>query len=275
MNRIERIFAELRTRSGKGLMPFVCGGYPGAGSTAAVLPALDRAGAAVVEVGIPFSDPIADGPVISAAMHQALEDGATIDSVFGEVASVRGTVALGLVAMCSISIIYRAGGPTGFVRRAATAGFDGLIVPDVVLEESAELRTAAADAGLTLSLLVAPSTPLERAAAIAAASTGFLYLLSRSGITGESSGAPDVGKRVASLRLCTSLPIACGFGISTAEQVRAVLHPPDGSGADAAIVGSALVRRMGEAARAGQDPAAAASRLVEELSVGVRTSGRV
>ncbi len=267
MNRIDSIFAELRGAQRRALMPFVCGGYPSAGVTASVLPALEQAGASVIEVGIPFSDPIADGPVIAAAMHEALKAGATPDSVFDEVASVRVHVSAGLVAMCSISIVERMGGVKGFAARAARAGFDGLIVPDAPLEESMALRSAAADAGLTLSLLIAPTTPVDRAGRIAAACTGFVYLLARGGITGESASVPRVAPRVGELRRVTSLPIACGFGISTAEQVRAFVGGPEG--ADAAIVGSALVRRMGEAAKSGRDPAGAGADFARELAGGL------
>lgn len=267
MNRIDSIFADLRAARRKALMPFVCGGYPSAGVIAAVLPALEQAGASVIEVGIPFSDPIADGPVIAAAMHGALKAGATPESVFAEVASARPRVGCGLVAMCSVSIVERMGGAKGFAARAAGAGFDGLIVPDAPLEESMALRSAAADAGLTLSLLIAPTTPPDRAVRIAAACTGFVYLLARAGITGESASAPRVAQRVAELRRATSLPIACGFGISSPEHVRAVVGGPQG--ADAAIVGSALVRRMGEAGKAGRDSARAGADFARELAGGL------
>jgi tryptophan synthase alpha chain len=267
VNRIDSIFADLRAARRKALMPFVCGGYPSAHVTAAVLPALEQAGASVVEVGIPFSDPIADGPVIAAAMHEALRAGATPESVFDEVASVRARVSAGLVAMCSMSIVERMGGVNGFASEAARAGFDGLIVPDAPLEESMALRLAAADAGLTLSLLVAPTTPADRAVRIAAACTGFVYLLARAGITGESTSVPRIAGRAGDLRRVTSLPIACGFGIGSAEQVRAVVGGSEG--ADAAIVGSALVRRMGEAGKAGGDPVRAGADFARELASGL------
>ncbi len=264
VNRIDAIFAELRSRGRKALMPFVCGGYPAAGMTTSVLPALESAGASIVEVGIPFSDPIADGPVIAAAMHDALKAGATPESVFEEVRAARSRVGLGVVAMCSISIVQRIDGARGFARRAAEAGFDGLIVPDAPLEEAGELRRAAADVGLTLSLLVAPTTPPRRMAEIAAMCTGFVYLLARAGITGETDAAPRIGAMVAALRQVTKLPIACGFGIGTPEHVRGVV-----THADAAIVGSALVRRMGETAKAGDDPVAAAAEFSFQLAKGL------
>ncbi len=269
-SRIDSIFSTLRASNRRALMPFVCAGYPALSTTAAVLPALQRAGASIVEIGIPFSDPIADGPVIAAAMHQALKLGATPLEVFDQVASVRASLSIGLIAMCSVSIVHKMGGrdgPAGFCKRAAAAGFDGLIVPDVPLEESGPIRAAAAQHNLTCSLLVAPTTPPERAAAIARACTGFVYLLARTGITGERSDAPDVSRMVPLIRAATALPIAAGFGISTPGHVRAVVHGP--APADAAIVGSALVRRMTDAAAQNQDPAAEAERFTQDLCKGL------
>jgi tryptophan synthase alpha chain len=267
--RIDTIFSTLRQRGDKAMMPFVCGGFPALDSTADVLPALERAGASIVEVGIPFSDPIADGPVIAAAMHEALKNGASPLEVFDQVASVRNRVSIGLVAMCSFSIVHRMGGPEGFCRQAEAAGFDGLIIPDAPLEESGGLRKAAEDHRLTISLLVAPTSTPERAAAIARVCTGFVYLLARAGITGETGGIPEVGGRVQDIRAVTKLPIACGFGISAPEHVRAVVHA---GGADAAIVGSGLVRAQAEAVSRGQDPIKAAAGLVSRLAQGLRAS---
>jgi tryptophan synthase alpha chain len=263
MNRIDSAFADLKNSQQGGLMPFVCAGSPTVDALPRILPALERGGASIVEIGIPFSDPIADGPIIAAAMHTALEAGCTPEKVFEQVASVRDRLSIGLVAMVSVSLVQARGiGP--FVERAAQAGFDGFIFPDAPLEESAELVAAAAEKGLTASLLVAPTTSEERAAKIAQTCTGFVYLLARAGITGERSDAPDVASRVAMLRHATSLPIACGFGISTAEHIAAVVEH-----ADAAIVGSALVRRLTEAAKSGRDPASAAEEFLTELSTGL------
>jgi tryptophan synthase alpha chain len=265
MNRIDAAFSTLRAAGRRGLMPFVCGGHPSAGVTRRVLPALERAGACVIEVGIPFSDPIADGPVIAAAMHEVLSrpNPATPQSVFDEVRQARPDTRAGLVAMVSISIVHRTG-PGSFISSAAEAGFDGLIFPDVPLEESDELLGLTRDAGLCASLLVAPTTPPARAERIARACTGFVYLLARVGITGEQGRAGeaiDIGERVRLLRSATELPIACGFGISTPDQVRAVVRH-----ADAAIVGSALVRRMSDASARKGDPVVAAEAFTRELA---------
>lgn len=268
MNRIDQIFADLRGQTRRGLMPFVCGGFPGPGALTSVLPALQQAGASIIEVGFPFSDPIADGPVIAAAMHDALIAGATPRTVLDEVAAVRGRVGIGLVAMVSVSIVWRMGGPEGFIGQAAEAGFDGFIFPDATLEESAELRRAAAARGCTASLLIAPTTHPKRMQEIAKACTGFVYLLARTGITGERQEAPEIGRMVASLRQTTDLPIACGFGISSADHVRAVVRH-----ADAAIVGSALVRRMRDALAAQRDPIVEAEVFTRDLARGLLDGG--
>lgn len=264
MGHIDSIFAQLKPVGLKALMPFVCGGHPRPGQLGAILQACERGGAAIVEVGIPFSDPIADGPVIAGAMDEALRAGATPMSVLQEVAAARSSVKLGLVAMVSVSIVLRAGGPAAFIEKAKAAGFDGLIVPDVPLEESGALRDAARGAGLSFSMLVAPTASVERVQAVARACTGFVYLMARTGITGTSSGVPQIAERVKLIRGVTDLPIACGFGLSTPEQVAAAVEH-----ADAAIVGSALVQRIGDAARAGRDPALAARQFVEDLSIGL------
>jgi len=262
--RIEQIFADLRAAKQKALMPFVCGGFPSPGFLPELLPKLEAAGASIVEIGFPFSDPIADGPVIAAAMHEALQAGSTVQTLLGEVAQVRDRTKLGLVAMVSISIVQRLGGPAVFAGRCKDVGFDGLIVPDLPYQESQEMRTAAAACGLSFSMLISPTSSLKRVEEIAAASTGLLYLLARAGITGEQTAAPEIAGRVNKLRGMTGLPIACGFGISTAEHVRAVV-----AHADAAIVGSGLVRRMSDAAQRGESVLDAAVNTVAELATGL------
>lgn len=241
MNRIVRIFADLHAAKQKALMPFVTAGYPSLAVTAEVLPALQEAGASVCELGFPFSDPIADGPVIQASMTEALAAGADPCGIFEMVARLRPRLDMGLVAMVSYSIVYRMG-VKPFVKRAAQAGFDGFIFPDLPLEEAEAVAGPVKDAGMVGSLLIAPTTPDDRAAKIAKACSGFIYMLARTGITGEQSSLPaGLEQRVAKLRQVTDLPLAVGFGISSADHVRSVTRV-----ADAAIVGSALVRQIGQ-----------------------------
>lgn len=260
MGRIEDIFTKLRAEESKALMPFLCGDFPEQGTTGELIRACERGGASIVEIGFPFSDPIADGPVIAHAMHDALAHGSTPRGLFEQIAAVRDQTALGLVAMVSVSIIHGLGGPEGFARDARQAGFDGLIVPDVPLEESGPLAEAALEHGLTLSLLVAQTTPADRACDIARACTGFVYLMAQTGLTGERDRSPRIARSVATIREATDLPIACGFGISSAPQVAAVVEH-----ADAAIVGSALIREL----RSADDPIAQAQRTVETLASGL------
>lgn len=240
-------------------MPFITAGFPSLDATARTIPELQSGGASIVELGFPFSDPIADGPVIAASMHEALQHGATPAAIFDLVRNVRPQTTLGLVAMVSISIMTRMG-PKLFIQEAAHAGFDGLIVPDLDPNEAQALFELAGDSSLSFSMLIAPTTPPQRIKAIVRTCSGFAYVLARTGITGERDAAPYVSERVKLIRSMTDLPIAVGFGISTAEHVAAVTAV-----ADAAIVGSALVRRMGEA----NDPAAAAGRFTAELAAGL------
>ncbi len=263
MGRIDDIFAALQADNRKALMPFVCAGHPSLDATPKVLHAMQEAGASIAEIGIPFSDPIADGPVIASAMHRTLESGVTVEQIFEQIQQTREQLSMGLIAMVSVSIVQRWGGPAEFVSRAKAAGFDGLIIPDLPLEEAADVQSAASEHDLSLSFLVSPTTPSERAARLAKASTGFVYLMARVGITGERRDIPDIQPMVEVIRKATSLPIACGFGISTAEQVAGVVQS-----ADAAIVGSALVRRLDQAS----DHSEEARSFVSELCNGLRTS---
>jgi tryptophan synthase alpha chain len=257
------LFARAADRAGgpdrRAVLPFVTAGYPSLASTRALLPRLAAAGVPVIEVGIPFSDPIADGPVIAESMHEALLAGCTPAGVFAAVRDVRSQVACRLVAMVSVSIVDRTG-VARFCADAAAAGFDGLIVPDIDLDEAPALRAACDAHGLACTFLVSPTSGEARIARIAGLCSGFVYALARVGITGERSEAPAVAPVVGQIRRHTDLPIAAGFGISTRDHVQAVLAHADG-----AIVGSAIVRRMREAIAAGRSPEEAAVALVEEL----------
>jgi tryptophan synthase alpha chain len=285
MSRLPTIFNNLRTTSRKALMPFVVGGHPRPGDTARLLPALQRAGASIVEIGYPFSDPVADGPIIAAAMHDSLTLGNTVAKTNAEIAAARSAgCTLGIVAMVSISIVHRIG-PQRFIADAKSAGVDSFIFPDVPLEESADLLKQVQVANLTASLLIAPTTSPDRASRIAQACTGFIYLLARTGITGDAASIPSgptpthnptpnrnpnlpssLRDRIQSLRASSPLPIAIGFGISTPKDVHTAVHD---SGADAAIVGSALVRRLSESATAGRDTIQEAETFTRELAKGL------
>lgn len=266
ISRINRIFNECRRAHRAALMPYITAGYPTLDATRDVLPALARSGASIIEVGIPFSDPIADGPIIAAAMHAALEQGVTPHDVFAICRDVRDQVDAGLIAMVSVSIVERIGADR-FVADAAASGIDGLIIPDLDVDDpngAARLAERADAHALSLALLIAPTTSDQRIATIVQHCRGFVYILARAGITGEQADAPDVRERVEQVRRHTDLPVAVGFGISTAAHVAAVTGDQAGA-ADAAIVGSALMRRMGEA----DDPVDAASSFVRELATGL------
>lgn len=260
MLRIEAILSEARRRGRLAIMPFITAGYPSLDVTRRALPELERAGASIVEIGFPFTDPIADGPVIAASMHEALHAGASPAAIFDLVHRLRDQTSLGLIAMVSDSIITRIG-PERFVSEAAAAGFDGLIVPDIDLQAARPLRGLAQLHKLSLTLLIAPTTTPQRARDIVELCSGFVYLLARAGVTG--AGGPDVSiieKRAAMLREVTTLPIAVGFGIAERSHLQALQGI-----ADAAIVGSALVRKMGEAA----DPVRAAGSFIAKLAGGM------
>jgi len=246
MNRIDRIFAQLRATGQKGLMPFVTAGDPDLATTAALLPALERAGACICELGIPFSDPVADGPVIQASMTHALSKKLRPAQVLDMVKAQRASLNIGIIAMVSYSIVYRMGhlhkndDGFAFLREAKDAGIDGFIIPDLPIEEAGPVLEATRKLDLACSFLISPSTPDARAQQIAKACSGFVYVLSRAGITGEQKELPtDLQDRLKRIRSVTELPIAVGFGISNRQQVEQVTQI-----ADAAIVGSAIMRRI-------------------------------
>ena len=262
---IQLRFRELHSQGRCALMPFLMAGDPDAGTTAATLLALQAAGADLIELGIPYSDPLADGPVIQAAAGRALARGTTPGSVLTMLAGLRGQLTIPVVLFTySNPLLNR--GMDAFCRDAAAAGAAGLVVPDLPLEEAEKLSPIAAAQGLDLVLLVAPTTPPERMARIHAASRGFTYLVSVTGVTGvRSSLESRVGSLVKRLKADGPTPVAVGFGIAGSEQARQVRA----WGADGAIIGSALVKRMAQAHDAGEDGAAAAGRFCAELRAGL------
>jgi tryptophan synthase alpha chain len=223
-------------------MPFLTAGDPDLEFTAAVLRELARRGCDMCELGIPYSDPIADGPTIQASYTRALQRHIGLRQILDTVDAVTGDVAMPIVTMVSYSIVYRHG-LQQYVRDARAAGVAGAIVPDLPVEEADELAAICRGEDFSLILLVAPTTPRERAVRIARMSTGFLYYVSVTGITGERTALPeDLLENLTWMRQQTELPICVGFGISGVPQVE-LLAPV----ADGLIVGSAVVRRIAEA----------------------------
>src|SRR5262249_55777372 len=244
MNPIDQLFQRLRAQGRKAFMPFLTAGDPDLPATLAAGRELVRAGADLIEIGFPYSDPIADGPVIQASYTRALERGLRLDDVFTCVRQLADSPGVTpLVAMASFSLIHRRG-PEAFLRHAQQAGLSGAIVPDLPLEESEDLGELAAASDFKLIHLVTPTTPRERALRIAQRSTGFLYCVSVTGITGERDQLPEqLREQLTWLRGQTDLPLCVGFGISRPEHVRMFRDCADGI-----IVGSALVRRLEQAA---------------------------
>jgi tryptophan synthase alpha chain len=266
LSRIEAMFDAAHAAGHKVIAPFVTAGDPDPAATVAILEALDRAGASLCELGVPYSDPIADGPVIQASYTRALGQGITLAQVFGIARDASSRVPMPILAMASYALVYRRG-IDRFVADAVAAGLAGFVVPDLPVEESDDLDAACRTEGLALVRLVTPTTPPERAAAIAAKSTGFLYCVSVAGVTGARTELPPgLIDRVKWLRTQTDVPILVGFGIASPDQVRAVCEVADG-----AIVGSALVRLVAEQASGGREPlVAAVERLVRELAAAAR-----
>ena len=242
MSAIDRRFAELKNSGRKAFIPFITAGDPSLDMTARLLEHLDRAGSAIGEVGIPYSDPIADGPVIQASYTRALRSGVKLEGIFDCIREVKPKLAMPLVTMVSYAIIHRRG-LERFVGDAQAAGFDGAIVPDLLVEEAESVRKVCTDRDFNLIQLVTPTTTRERMLRIAESSSGFIYFVSVTGITGERNELPPgLLDQVAWLRERTAIPICIGFGISRTEHVK-LLAPV----ADGLIVGSAIVRRYADA----------------------------
>lgn len=243
MSTINNLFANLRRQKRKALMPFVTAGDPDLKFTAEVLRELIGHGCHLCEVGIPYSDPIADGPVIQASYTRALAHKIKLADILKTLGEVTPKLTAPLVTMVSYAIVYRHG-LEKYVDEVRQRGLAGLIVPDLPVEESAQLAAICKRSDVSLIQLVTPTTPRERAVRIAETSTGFLYYVSVAGITGERTQLPpELVESVGWLRAQTDLPICIGFGISKPEHVK-LLAPV----ADGLIVGSAIVRRIAAAA---------------------------
>jgi tryptophan synthase alpha chain len=242
MNPIDAQFTRLRSQRRKAFIPFVAAGDPDLATTEQLVRTLAQRGASLIEIGFPYSDPIADGAVIQASYTRALDKGVRIDDIFACVRRLSGTPELKqvpLVGMVSYSLVHHRG-PENFVAQSKESGLSGAIVPDLPVEESETLARVASARDFKLIQLVTPTTPPERAIRIAKASTGFLYCVSVTGITGERDRLPaKLLDQLSWLREQTDLPLCVGFGISKPEHVRMLREVADGI-----IVGSALVRRL-------------------------------
>jgi tryptophan synthase alpha chain len=240
MTSVSSCFQSLRDRHECALIPFITAGDPDLTTTAQALIALDRAGADIIELGVPYSDPLADGPVIQAAATRALNAGVKLADVLDVVAKVSPNIKAPIILFTYYNPILSLGIPE-FLRRIVAAGVKGLVVPDLPLEESTTLLEPASLMGIEVIMLVAPTSPPDRMQAIAASAQGFVYLVSVTGVTGMREGmGSNVAGILNQLRSLTDKPIAVGFGISDPVQAKQIKE----LGADGVIVGSAMVKKL-------------------------------
>ncbi len=240
MNRIERVFKRLKRERQKALIGYITAGYPTKASLRVLATALEAAGLDLLELGVPFSDPIADGPTIQHASQIALQNGVTLKWILASVKTMRKAgIRIPLILMSYCNPLYAMGLPQ-FFHRAGAAGVDGVIVPDLIPEEAAPFDRAARRVGIDLIYLVAPTTPKARLKVIAHKSRGFLYAVSLTGVTGVRRAVPSqIAGFLKSAKAASLRPVAVGFGLSTPAVVREVAPYADG-----VIVGSALIREI-------------------------------
>lgn len=242
MTRIRQTFDELRLAERKAFIPFVVAGDPDLAITEELLRAFDREGCAIAELGVPYSDPIADGPVIQAAYTNALRRQIKVSAILEMLARVAPGLRMPVVAMMSYAIVDRRG-PRAFAAEAKASGLSGLIIPDLPLDEADEMSRLCRDAGLDWIPLITPTTSPERALRILQLASGFVYFVTVAGVTGERMSIPESTRdRIRWLREHSTVPIVAGFGISRPDHVVAMAEVADG-----VIVGSAIVRTIGEA----------------------------
>lgn len=239
MNRIDIRFKELKERNETAFIPFITAGDPTLAATESIIIALDKKGADVIELGFPYSDPIADGPVIQASYSRVLTNGITIGGIFDSIRNIRKSSEIPIVAMVSYSIVYRIGYKE-FIKSAKEAGFDGATIPDLPVEEAEDVFKIAIENDFRLVCFVAPTTTAKRKDKITSKAHGFIYYIAVVGITGVRQNLPDdIAENINALKSKTDCPIAVGFGVSTPEQAMEV-----GKIADGVIVGSAIVKEI-------------------------------
>jgi tryptophan synthase alpha chain len=265
MNRIVAKFARLKSADKKGLIVYIGAGDPNLAVTSELALAFDKAGVDILELGVPFSDPLADGLVNQLAAQRGLESGATPPKLLKAIAAIRKQSQIPIVLYIYFNLIHKVG-LEKFIAAAAKAGVDGLLVLDLPPEESDNYESLMKRAGLCHIYLVAPTTPEDRMEFIVKRGSGFIYYISREGVTGmQTSVATNLASQVAKIRAHTSLPVAVGFGISNPAQARAVASEADGC-----VVGSAVVNQI---AKYGKSPdlVAKVSAFVKSLSDAVKS----
>ncbi|HET6514906.1 MAG TPA: tryptophan synthase subunit alpha [Thermodesulfovibrionales bacterium] len=241
MNRIEKTFRSLKEQSRKAFIPYIMAGDPSLGKTRETVLMLERCGADIVELGVPFTDPIADGPTIQRAAERALQEGVTLTKVIGLVSDLRKESRIPIALMTYYNPVFKYGDER-FVRDAREAGIDGVIIPDLPPDEAHELMKIAKRSGLATIFLLAPTSTDERITKVTKASTGFVYYVSMTGITGSRLAFDESLKEsIGKIRAATDRPVAIGFGVSTPDEAKAVSGYADG-----VIVGSAIVKRLHE-----------------------------
>lgn len=256
MTRLERIFASLRERGESALVTYFMAGYPDEASSLELIDACARGGADIIEIGMPFSDPSADGPTIQAAAMQSLKSGTKTATVFRIAEQLRARTDAGIVLMGYLNPVL-AYGEERFLDECARIGIDGLILPDLPPEEAEDFCRKAQARGVAVVFLLAPTSTPERCEKVFRAASGFIYFVSVTGVTGARTELPaDLGERLDSLRARSPVPVVVGFGVSTPEQAASL-----GKHADGVVVGSALVTKAG-----GNDPIAERVQRVETLA---------
>ena len=244
MKRIEKKFSSLNKKGKKALVAYLTAGYPDLRVTREIILAFDRAGVDVLELGIPFSDPTADGPVIQEASQAALKNGVTLARILDLLADLRGSTKMPVILFSYYNPIFVFGAER-FARQAAAAGADGVLVVDLPVEEAEELRMSTDKAGLDFITLVAPTTGIDRTKKMVKGASGFIYYISLTGVTGSGGAVvEEIRDRISVIRKISDLPVVAGFGISNPSQAREIASVADGI-----VVGSAIIRLIGEHAR--------------------------
>ncbi len=239
MNRIDKKFHELKNRKKPAFIPFITAGDPDLETTKALILEFEKRGADIIELGIPFSDPIADGPIIQASYYRALCNGVKVSYIFDMISKIRRESEIPIVSMVSYSTVYKCGHQS-FIEKALKAGLDGLTIPDLPVEECHGVFEAAKKNDFKIICFIAPTTTDQRMTLITQKSQGFLYYISVVGITGIRDTLPgDVIENIRKLKQMTNTPVAVGFGVSTPEHANMI-----GRVADGVIVGSAIVKEI-------------------------------